>query len=134
MVRSPPSVGGSSRGMTRTAEADQGRIDDMLDMLRDIREHLRGGWELFQRDKDAQKVVAYDLMIIGEAATKVSRRTQASNPSVPWSKLASYRNSLIHGYGSLDLKDTWEFVQHELRGLERRLARVRVPSGGEESQ
>lgn len=119
--------------MTGAADADQGRIDDMLDMLRDIREHLRSGWELFQRDRDAQKVVAYDLMIIGEAATKVSKRTQSANPTVPWSKLASYRNSLIHGYGSLDLRDTWEFVQHELRGLERQLARVRIPSTAEKS-
>jgi uncharacterized protein with HEPN domain len=103
----------------------------MLDMLRDIREHLRAGWAMFSRDRDLQKVVAYDLMILGEAASRVSKRTQRLNPRVPWTQLANYRNELIHDYGSLDLKDTWEFAQRELRGVERRLARVRIRSGGD---
>lgn len=99
----------------------------MLDRLRDIREHLRVGWEVFSRDKDMQKVVAYDLMIIGEAATKVSRPTQRRNAKVPWTRLAEYRNQLIHQYGDLDLRDTWKFAQDELRQLERQLARIRLP-------
>lgn len=115
--------------MTRSLVSDQGRVDDMLDMLRDIREHLRIGWSVFSRDRDLQKVVAYDLIIMGEAATKVSKQTQRSNPSVPWTHLATYRNELIHEYGGLDLKDTWEFVQKELRGIERKLARVRINPG-----
>jgi uncharacterized protein with HEPN domain len=64
-------------------------------------------------------------MILGEAATKVSRQTQRRNPTVPWTRLANYRNELLHDYGGLDLNDTWEFVQRELRGVERGLARVR---------
>ena len=107
--------------------SDQGRVDDMLDRLRDIREHLRVGKERFENDADLQKIVAYDLMILGEAAGRVSRRTQLSNPKVPWTALANYRNQLIHEYGNLDLKDTWEFVQSELREVERRLSRVRIP-------
>lgn len=112
--------------MTTSRKADQGRVDDMLDMLRDIREHLRAGWEVFSRDKDLQKVIAYDLMIIGEAAGRVSQSTQRRNSGVPWSRLARFRNELIHEYGSLDLQDTWDFAQRELRGLERKLSRVRV--------
>jgi len=112
--------------VTRGATADQGRLDDILDKLRDIREHLRVDRGVFERDRDLQKIVAYDLMIIGEAASKVSKRTQKANPKVPWTELVEYRNDLIHEYGSLDLKDTWEFVQRDLREVERRLARVRI--------
>jgi uncharacterized protein with HEPN domain len=112
--------------VSEPVSSDQGRLDDMLDHLRDIREHLRTGWEVFSRDRDLQKVVAYDLMILGEAASKVSKTTQKRNPTVPWSALANYRNQLIHAYGNLDLKDTWEFVQRDLRRIERKLARVRV--------
>lgn len=112
--------------MTPSIEKDQRRVDDMLDKLRDIREHLRIGWEVFSRDKDLQKVVAYDLMIVGEAASRVSRSTQRRNPKVPWSRLAEYRNQLIHEYGGLDLKEAWAFAQDELRNLERHLSRVRL--------
>ena len=128
MVRSSPSPRGCRGPVTRPIDPDQGQVDDMLDMLRDIREHLRVGWEIFARDRDLQKVVAYDLMIIGEASSRVPKRTQRRNPSVPWSHLANFRNELLHEYGGLNLKDTWDFVQTELRGLERKLARVRIES------
>jgi uncharacterized protein with HEPN domain len=112
--------------------SDQRRVDDMLDRLRDIRELLKVGRETFERDRVIQKAVAYDLMILGEAASKVSQRTQKRNPGVPWTTLAEYRNELIHEYGSLALADTWEFVQKDLRRIEQRLSRVRVvpPSEG----
>jgi uncharacterized protein with HEPN domain len=117
--------------MTDPGSADERRIDDMLDMLCDIREQLRIGREVFVRDRNLQKVVAYDLMILGEAASKVSQRTQNKNPKVPWSELATYRNELIHEFGSLALEETWEFAQRELRDVERKLSRVRVvPPGG----
>ena len=112
--------------MKASGTGDQGRLDDILDRLRDIRGHLRVDRAVFDRDRDLQKIVAYDLMIIGEAASKVSKRTQAANPRVPWTALVEYRNQLIHEYGVLDLKDTWEFVKGDLREVERKLARVRI--------
>ena len=109
-----------------TAAGDARRVADMVEMLDDIRDRMRPGWDAFSGDVTQQKVVAYDLMVLGEAASKVSRRTQSANPKVPWTVIVEYRNELIHEYGSLDLKATWEFVTHRLPGLERDLRRVRV--------
>jgi uncharacterized protein with HEPN domain len=117
--------------VTRPVGPDQGWVDGMLDVLRDIREHLRVGWAVFSRDLDLQKVIAYDLLITGEAASKVSKRTHRRNPTIPQSQLADLRNELLHEYGGLNLKDTWDFVQGELGGLERKLARVRIEGGGQ---
>ena len=100
----------------------------MLDKLRDIRDLLRRGREVFEHDPVVQKAVAYDLMILGEAAGRVSQRTQKANPAVPWSALAAYRNELIHEYGNLALEDTWAFVQRDLRRIEQRLSKVRIIS------
>jgi uncharacterized protein with HEPN domain len=126
VVRSAAGRCGRRGPVSDPVSSDQGRLDDMLDHLRDIREHLRTGWEVFSRDRDLQKVVAYDLMILGEAASKVSKATQKRNPKIPWLALANYRNQLIHSYGNLDLKDTWQFVQQDLRQIERQLARIRI--------
>lgn len=109
-----------------SASADSRRIDDMLEMLADIRRMLRMGRDVFSRDTTVQKAAAYDLMILGEAASKVSKRTQRANPAVPWSLLVNSRNELIHEYGQLDLEATWQFVQARLPRLEHRLRRVRV--------
>ena len=105
--------------------ADLQRIADMLEHLESIRAETRVGKDAFRADPRAQKVVAYDLLVIGEAAAKVSRSTQRANPSVPWSGLVGYRNQLIHEYGTLDLEETWEFVRETLPSLERRLRRAR---------
>lgn len=116
--------------MTSESERDARRIDDLLDMLRDIREHLRIGWEAFSRDRDTQKVVAYDLMILGEAAGKLSKRTQEANPGIPWDDMVDYRNELLHEYQHLDLEGTWNLVTQKLPALERRLRRARVAPPG----
>ena len=115
-----------------TTEGDARRVADMVEMLADIRDRMRAGWIAFSGDATQQKAVAYDLMVLGEAASKVSRRTQAANPKVPWTTVVEYRNELIHEYGHLDLKATWEFVIQKLPGLERDLRRVRaIPSPDE---
>jgi uncharacterized protein with HEPN domain len=98
----------------------------MLEMLADIRRQLRFGREVFSRESTVQKAVAYDLIILGEAARKVSKRTQNANPGVPWNLLVNYRNELIHEYGQLDLESTWQFVQSRLPRLEHRLRKARV--------
>ncbi|EQD59368.1 protein containing DUF86 [mine drainage metagenome] len=117
--------------MSEDEARDERRVDDMLGTLRDIREHLRLGREVFFRDKDMQKVVAYDLLILGEAANKVSKRVQKANPGIPWTDLVEYRNDLIHEYQTLDLEGTWEFAQKTLPSLERRLRRTRIPRSKE---
>ena len=58
--------------MTGSAE-DARRISDILEHLRSIRLEVRVGKQAFSEDRRAQKVVAYDLMIVGEAASKVSK-------------------------------------------------------------
>ena len=62
---------------------DLQRIADMLEHLESIRAETRVGKDAFRADSRAQKVVAYDLLTIGEAGAKVSRSTQRANPSVP---------------------------------------------------
>ena len=72
------------------ADRDRRRIADILEHLGSIRSELRVGREAFISDPRAQKIVAYDLAIIGEAAGKVSRRTQEANRAVPWTELVEY--------------------------------------------
>ncbi len=112
--------------MSVRARGDAQRIADILEHLESIRGEMRVGKEAFRQDRRAQKVVAYDLTIVGEAASKVRRATQRANPGVPWSELVGYRNLLVHEYGDIDLEETWVFVRDTLPKLERQLRRARV--------
>lgn len=66
--------------------------------------------------------------IVGEAAGRLSPETQALAPDLPWPKMVSMRNRLIHDYFRVDLDVVWDTVMLDLPALlpqiERLVARV----------
>lgn len=47
------------------------------------------------------------LEIVGEAAHHVSDELKADHPGVPWQRIASMRNHLIHGYMTTSDRIVW---------------------------
>jgi uncharacterized protein with HEPN domain len=45
--------------------------------------------------------------IVGEAANRVSKATQAEFPEIPWQPIIGMRNRLIHGYDVIDVDVVW---------------------------
>jgi len=54
------------------------------------------------------------LEILGEAASKVSAEVQTRFPSIPFGKIVSMRNRLIHAYFDVDLSIVWTTVEEDL--------------------
>jgi uncharacterized protein with HEPN domain len=57
------------------------------------------------------------LEILGEAASKVTPGTRAQVPSIPFGKIVSMRNRLIHAYFDVDLNIVWTTVAEDLPAL-----------------
>jgi len=57
------------------------------------------------------------LEIIGEAAGRVSGATTTKFPNLPWKKMVSMRNIMIHEYEDVDLDIVWDTVQNDLPPL-----------------
>jgi len=70
------------------------------------------------------------LEIVGEAAGRVSRDTQAEHPQVPWAEMVGLRNRVIHGYDAVDLDILWEVVHTDLPKLIPDLQRIVSSQGG----
>ena len=64
------------------------------------------------------------LEILGEAAAKVSPEVRATFPVIPFPKLISMRNRLIHAYFDVNLDIVWTTVSDDLPGLSRALDEV----------
>jgi uncharacterized protein with HEPN domain len=60
-------------------------------------------------------------MVIGEAASKVSRVFKEQHIEVPWAKLTQLRNFYIHSYHSVDAQKLWQTVQSIIRDVERKI-------------
>lgn len=78
----------------------------------------------FIADQKTQKAVIMNLVILGEAATRVMddhAEFADSHPEVPWCSMRGMRNRIAHGYFDINLDLVWETVQVALADLLDRL-------------
>lgn len=54
------------------------------------------------------------IEIIGEATSKLSKEARADTPEVPWSRIVSMRNRLIHASFDIDREILWNTATKEL--------------------
>jgi uncharacterized protein with HEPN domain len=62
--------------------------------------------------------------LIGEAASQVPGEFQAQHPEIPWPKIISTRNRLIHGYDFVDYDILWDTITNDLPPLIKVLERI----------
>jgi uncharacterized protein with HEPN domain len=87
--------------------------------------------EDFLTDKRTQQAVVMNLIILGEAATKIMDHDAAfaeSHPEVPWRNMRGMRNRIAHGYFEIDLDVVWETVRSALPELQKQLTKLNSPS------
>lgn len=61
----------------------------------------------FLGDLKTRSAVIYQIMIIGEASSRLSVAFREANSQVPWRTLINLRNMYIHAYGKLNLDRVW---------------------------
>lgn len=71
----------------------------------------------FASDEKLQSAIIRQLEIIGEAARNVSTESKVAAPEIPWKPIMDARNTLIHGYFTVDEKKVWDMVQIDIPGL-----------------
>jgi uncharacterized protein with HEPN domain len=52
----------------------------------------------------------HPLLVISEAAKKLSPEFRRGAPEIPWDKIAGMRDGLIHAYDRVDWRIVWETV------------------------
>ncbi len=73
-------------------------------------------------DRLRYESVRYNLIVLGEAATKVPARVRGRRFGVPWREIVATRNRLIHGhpgvdYPGVDAGVVWQTVTGEVEPL-----------------
>ena len=84
---------------------------DILQSAETIENYVDGiGQEDFLRDLKTQDAVLRRLMVIGEAAARLTPETVALFETIPFRKMAGLRNRVVHDYGQIDFEIVWETV------------------------
>ena len=86
-----------------------------------------------QRSKDEfienvqlQDSVIRRLLIIAEAARRVSETARQTLPNISWQEINGIRNRLVHEYDDVNLNIVWDVVQSEIPSLIEELM-LRIP-------
>lgn len=118
----------------------QGRINDylehMLEAIDPACSYVDGLDEPgFLADRRTQQAVILNIVVLGEAATKLANDHPAFvalYEDVPWQSMRGMRNRMAHGYFDIDLGIVWQTGKSSLPSLAERLAVIRdaASSGG----
>jgi len=81
----------------------------------------------FLNNIQLQDSVIRRLLIIAEAARRISEDTRQTLPDVPWREINGMRNRLVHEYNDVDLGIVWDVIQFEIPLLIEQL-KTQMPS------
>jgi uncharacterized protein with HEPN domain len=96
-------------------KSDAVYIEDMLTYARRAQDRIHGlSRDEFDATVAHQESVAYNLMIVGEAASKLSEETRAKHPTIPWNEITGMRNQIVHGYAETERDTLWETATEDI--------------------
>lgn len=87
-------------------------------LLRDIDDALQAATSFvvdlskaeFIEQRQVRDAVMYELIVVGEAATRLSPGVRAAHPEVEWKQIIAFRNRATHGYFHVDWNVVFDIV------------------------
>ena len=70
-----------------------------------------------EEDEKLRYALTHLVELVGEAASQVPAEERSRFPEIPWPKIISMRNRLIHGYDYVDYDILWDAVTTNLPQL-----------------
>jgi uncharacterized protein with HEPN domain len=97
----------------------------LLDMLKAARlvVEFRGDMDkrTFLNDAKTQAAILHQLLVLGEAAKRLSQEFRERHQKIPWKGITGMRDKLIHQYDNVDLDEVWKTVRSDIPRLIRQL-------------
>lgn len=101
---------------------DDATLLDIVQAARRIATFIKGVDEAaFMANAEKQWAVVAQLLVIGEAVTRLSEGFTAAHPEIEWARIAGMRNRLIHGYDTIRWEVVWRTATEAVPQL---LARI----------
>ncbi len=101
---------------------DPAHLWDMLDAARAVLDFVGAReFEDYLVDALTQAAAERKIEIIGEAARRVSQEFKDAHPEIPWGRIISQTNVLIHEYGEIDHRILWRVIRVRIPDLIREL-------------
>ena len=90
--------------------------DMLLHASRIIETRRERSLDDLRADDDLVSALLYHVIILGEAARRVSEQGRAQW-TLPWPKIVGLRNVIVHDYDEVDLDLVWQIAKQDLPPL-----------------
>jgi len=97
--------------------SDIERLKDIQEAIIAIEKYAEQGRSAFENNELIQTWVLHHLLMLGEAASRITDEFQQKHSEIPWSKIIGMRNILVHDYFGIDFEIVWGVVEKELPQL-----------------
>lgn len=90
-------------------------VQDILDAVDTINRTVENkSYQEFKEIETIYYTVERMLEIIGEASNRIPLRIQGEYPEIPWSKIISMRNRIIHTYDRVNPDIIWDTIKNAI--------------------
>ena len=96
---------------------DRAYLIYISECITNIKELAAQGREAFMAAKHDQAAVFYYLQTLAESTQRLSEALKTQHPEINWVRIGDFRNRLVHGYLSVNLKIVWEIIEKDLEPL-----------------
>lgn len=104
-------------------ERDRTLVLDIISAAEDILSFIKEcDYEAFSENKMLRYAVERQLLVIGEAAKRLSDSFRTSLPDIPWKAVIGLRNITAHDYGEILTDRIWLVASRDLNALLQKLS------------
>ncbi|MGL4942384.1 MAG: HepT-like ribonuclease domain-containing protein [Thermoguttaceae bacterium] len=93
-------------------------LEKMLGYAKDSRKYNESiDLDDFLNDERTIVFTVFSLSQLGELVSRLSDACMEESPHVPWAKIKSLRNRIVHEYEGITYKTVWQIVQNDIPKL-----------------
>jgi uncharacterized protein with HEPN domain len=110
-------------------DRDRQSLQDMLCAARKVISYSQGATrESLPAMPMRLDAVLYEIVVIGEAARRLSQAHRDSHCQTPWRDIIGMRSVVTHGYDQIDNDELWQVIERDLPELIRKIEAILVAS------
>jgi len=101
---------------------DLDRAEHILEAIERIDNYVDGiDEEGFYRDEKLMYACYANLIIVGEAASKMTKASKRNVSNIEWDLITGFRNIIVHEYFRINWRVVWDVIKTNLPDLKREL-------------
>jgi len=96
---------------------DSERLRDIIESAEKISRYSRKGKNTFDEDELIRTWMVHHILLIGEAASRITENFREKHDEIPWAGIIGMRNIIVHEYFGIDYDEVWRTATNDLPSL-----------------